>query len=123
MTFEIYKVLHIVGLIFLALGLGSTLAAAPGQKAPRSAMIQHGLGVLIMFAAGFGMMAKHPDGDMSGPGSWTAWLILKMVAWFILAAMPSLLKHGTVPRSIGWLVVVLLAGAAAYLGIVKPTLG
>lgn len=123
MTFETYKVIHIIGLVLLALGLGGMLSAPPDQKAPRWTMIQHGLGVLILFGAGFGMMAKYPDGSISSPGQWPVWLIVKMAIWFFLAAMPSLIKHKSIPRSMGWLVVLLLAGAAAYLGIVKPFAG
>ena len=120
MTYETYRVIHIIGLVLLAMGLGGMLTAAPDQKAPRWTMIQHGLGVLIIFGAGFGMMAKYPGGSISAPGQWPIWLIIKMVIWFFLAAMPSLLKNGSVPRSLGWLVVVLLAGTAGYLGIIKP---
>lgn len=122
MTLETYKVIHIIGLILLALGLGGMLSAPPDQKAPRWTMIQHGLGVLILFGAGFGMMAKS-DPPLSSPGTWHLWLILKMVIWFVLAALPSLIKHKSIPRSMGWLVVILLGGAAAYLGIVKPFAG
>lgn len=120
MTFEIYKVLHLTGLVMIMLGLGGVLSAGRDQRPPRWTMILHGLGALALLGAGFGMLARHPEGNLSAPDSWEAWLILKIVVWFFLAALPALVRHGTVPRPAGWLIALLLAAAAAYLGILKP---
>jgi hypothetical protein len=120
MNLEIYRVLHVTGLALLLLGLGGALLApkdAPPQRLPR---VLHGVGLLVMAIAGFGAMAKL---YISAPHDWPAWLVLKMVAWFLLAALPSLVRHGTVPRAAGWVVAAVLAACGAWLAIVKPAFG
>lgn len=117
MTLELYRILHIAGLAMLMLGTGAMLFApkdAPKQRLP---MVLHGVGLLVLLVAGFGLMAKL---GISPPDRWSPWLILKMVVWFLAALMPALVRHGTVPRPLGWVVALLLVASAAYLGIVKP---
>jgi uncharacterized membrane protein SirB2 len=117
MSQDAYRILHIVGLAMLLLGTGGMLFAP--KDAPRSKLpaILHGVGLLTLLVAGFGLMAKL---GIASPDKWSPWLILKMVVWFLAAVMPSLIRHGTVPRSIGWVLAVLLVACAAWLGIMKP---
>jgi hypothetical protein len=120
MTLQLYKVMHIVGLTLLLLGTGATLLApkdAPKQRLP---IILHGVGLLTLLVAGFGAMART---GIAAPHDWPAWLILKMVVWCMAAALPSLVRVGTVPRSFGWVIVVLLVASAAWLAIQKPSFG
>jgi len=118
MSLEFYRVLHVTGLALVLLGAGATLLV---KDAPRKlAMALHGIGLLVMFGAGFGAMAKL---GLGSPSDWPAWLILKMVIWFLVASIPALVRHGTVPRPLGWILVVLLVACAAWLAIVKPDFG
>lgn len=120
MSYEAYRIVHIVGLAMLALGTGGMLFApkdAPKQKLPA---ILHGTGLLVLLVAGFGLMAKL---GISAPHDWSAWLILKMVVWFLAAVMPTLVRTGSVPKAAGWVVALLLVTSAAYLAIAKPAFG
>ena len=118
MSLEFYRVLHVTGLAMLLLGVGATLLVKDAPK--RLPMTLHGLGLLVMFAAGFGAMAKL---GLGSPSDWPAWLILKMVVWFLVASIPALVRHGTVPRALGWILVILLVACATWLAIVKPAFG
>lgn len=82
-----YQVLHIFGilLVFMALG-GLSLHAMNGgtrdSNGSRALVaITHGLGLLLILVAGFGMLARL--GTMSGglPG----WVWVKLVVWLLLA--------------------------------------
>ncbi len=117
MHFDDYRVLHIVGLAMLVMGTGATLFAAKDAKKQRLPMVLHGGGLLVLLVAGFGLMAKT---GRSAPHDWSPWLIIKMVVWVAAALLPTLVRHGTVPRPLGWIVALLLVASAAYLGIVKP---
>ena len=118
MSLEFYKVVHLCGLAMLLLGLGGMLLGPKDGDSGRAPKILHGTGLLVMIIAGFGAMAKS---HIMAPDSWPAWLILKMVAWFLLGALPPLVRHGTVPRPIAWLVCVLIVAGAAWLALLKPT--
>lgn len=117
MSIDAYRILHIVGLGMLLLGTGGMLFApkdAPKQKLP---VMLHGIGLLVLLIAGFGLMAKL---NMSAPHDWSPWLIMKMFVWLLAGVMPTLVRAGTIPRPFAWMVVLLLVGTAAWLGITKP---
>ena len=115
-----YKVLHVAGLALLLLGLGGVLLTPKEAEKGRLPGMLHGIGLLLMAVAGFGAMAKS---HIAAPDTWPVWLILKMVAWLFLAALPALVRAGTVPRGAGWIVAAVLAASAAWLAIVKPAFG
>jgi uncharacterized membrane protein SirB2 len=115
MTEQTYRFLHICGLVLLMLGFGAILFAKDGER-PRAGTILHGIGLLVMLVAGFGVMAKT---HIMAPDSWPGWLVTKMVVWLLIGALPTLLRAGVVPRKLGWLVVLALAASAAWLGVNK----
>jgi hypothetical protein len=80
MSYEVYRILHIAGLSMLALGLGGILLAPGGAegKASRLGVFLHGLGLLVMLVAGFGMMAK-----LAIAWPWPGWL------WSSAASCPA----------------------------------
>ena len=84
-----YQLIHILGilLVFMALG-GLSLHAMNGgtrdsNRARVLVALTHGLGLLLILVAGFGMLARL--GVMSGglPG----WVWVKVVVWLVLAAL------------------------------------
>ena len=108
MSYETYKLLHVIGLIALFLGLGGILAG--GRK---SFLALHGLGLLIMLVAGFGMQAK---GSLGFPG----WMIAKLGVWVLIAVTPVAMKRGMLPAGLAVLLMFALGGAAAWLALTKP---
>lgn len=85
MPYEVYKVIHLVGLAVLFAALGGQLFAprSPSGRAPHSIAILHGLGVVLMLVGGFGLLART---GIQWP--WPTWVLVKVGLWVVLAAMP-----------------------------------
>lgn len=120
MSFEFYKILHIVGLICLFIGLAAVLILAyTGQmQNARAKMIgfaMHGLGLFLILFSGFGMAAKLQI-FMAMPG----WLYGKIAIWVLLALAVSLLKRKPQWALFNLLLIVALGATAAGLALLKP---
>ena len=128
MSYEFYKVLHLLGILALVCALGALVILAQvgdregEHKATwRSLMITHGVALAVIFVAGFGLMARKGIGiGATGDSSWPAWIFGKMGIWLLFGASAGLLKRK--PTAAGrflWLAP-LLGGVAAYLAVVHP---
>ena len=86
MSYETYKVLHLLGimLLFACLGGLAILTLRGGEDrdvAPLRKLltIGHGVSLLVVFVAGFGLMAR--IGIMKG---WPTWIYAKLALWLML---------------------------------------
>lgn len=123
MSYQFYIVLHVTGFVlaFTALG-GAAVANAAGldrdaNPARKAIAITHGVGLLIAFVAGFGLMAR--TGIMHGE-MWPTWLLAKFGIWLIVGAAPVLLNR---VKGIGvpaLILLPLLATGSAWLAKMKP---
>ncbi|RBP42386.1 hypothetical protein DES53_10692 [Roseimicrobium gellanilyticum] len=105
-----YHIAHLVGLILLFVGFG---ALASGN---RKGMMYHGIGLLILLIAGFGMIAKIKQG-MPSMSYTEPWLIAKYAIFLILGlVLPVLAKRKMLPANAVLWIAILLGGCAAYLG-------
>ncbi len=120
MSYEFYKVLHIVSILLVFTGLAGTLAANMSskdlQKKVRMPLsILHGIGATTLLVSGFGLAARL--GLMQGlPG----WVWVKITIWVILGGSIALAKRKAawgMPLLYVW---ILLGGTAAYFAINKP---
>ncbi|WP_413292948.1 hypothetical protein ACLSU7_16245 [Bdellovibrio sp. HCB185ZH] len=120
MTFEFYKILHMLGLITLFFGFGGLLVTSYAgitlnAKARMMSFATHGMGLLFLLIGGFGMLAKM--GIMKQlPG----WALAKLGIWVLMGAGISIVKR---KGHIGWPIAILLFGlgtTAAILAITKP---
>lgn len=108
---HIYHILHLIGVIFLFVGIGGLLS--PNGNT-RTGMKYHGIGLLILLVAGFGLIAKLKL-------SYTApWVIGKFIIWLALGGLPVLAKKRVLQPGVIVLIAVALGGVAAYLGYLKP---
>jgi uncharacterized membrane protein len=125
LSYETYKVMHIVGALMTISGLAgvalfswiaSTQAAGALQAHParKLAAATHGFGLLVILIAGFGMLArlKIPTNQ--------PWIAGKLVIWVVLGGMIVLAKRMPKKAPMVWLLAFILGGAAAYLAIYKP---
>ena len=102
-----YKLIHYIG-VFLVIGGISALIFADG-KSIKQAAISHGIGLLLILLGGFGM-AKHEAIGFS----W--WFWAKVIIWLLLGATLTVTKKKLLPPTVTWVLVLILASIAAYLG-------
>lgn len=119
MSYEVYKILHLLGLTLVVLSLGGILVHAinGGTKTTnafrKGAMITHGVGLLLLLVPGFGMLAR------LGIHSFPGWVVGKVLIWLALGAFVAFAYKQNIARKL-WVVVPLLVVIAATLAIVKP---
>ncbi len=126
MSPEFYKVLHILGIMLMFCTLGG-LAMLSWQTRGAQAVkdevtaarkrltMLHGIAMLVILVAGFGLMAKL--GMMKG---WPVWIYGKLAIWLLFGAAATAVRkladHGKL-----WIGLLPLLGAiAAYLAVVHP---
>ncbi len=123
MTFTVYKLMHILGILLVFLGLGGRAVVAQQEeprKTPGHSLVGmlHGIGLLVVLVGGFGMLAKLGlDGEeMQGLG----WVMVKIVIWILIGGsiiVPVRKPSFVVP----WLVVVAALGLlSGYMALYKP---
>jgi hypothetical protein len=119
MSIEFYRILHIVSLsvVLIALGGASFATYSAGGK-PASLKkyfgMLHGIGVLVMFVAGFGMLAK-----MGIIGALPSWALIKMTLWLILGGWIAVVyklavKHPLIAALVPVILVALGSATAIY---------
>ena len=106
MDYHTYKLIHLIGLCILFFSLGSLFT-----KYNKGAVMGHGIGLLILFVAGFGMQAK------GGIDGFPLWLIAKIVIWLAFGAAIVLAKRNVITGKVAWISMIALGSLAAYLGV------
>ena len=118
MPLAAYKVLHLLGVALLFSGLGGlcllSIAGSDSARARKLAGILHGIALVIVLVAGFGLLAKLGFGTAI-----PLWIWLKIVIWLVLAAIIVVIRR--LPRYATALLFLLplLGAVAAYLAIYK----
>ncbi len=120
MSYEFYKVIHLLGLMALFCGFGGVLVSAfagisLSGKAKKMALATHGVGLLLIVISGFGMAAR-----MGYMAKLPGWIHAKIAIWVILGVAVALARR---KGKIGWPIAILLLGlgmTAAYLAVNKP---
>jgi len=116
-SYEFYKVLHLSGILMLFLSMGGAVirsAINPGNdKLEKFILMNHGISLLIIVVAGFGLLAKLGM-------IFTGWVVTKIIIWLLMGALIVLIKKMHGKHSTLWFIVLLLGVCAAYLAIYKP---
>jgi len=120
MPYEIYKVIHLVSafVLFAVAGGVALFAANGGDKASNTHRklvgILHGLALLGLLVAGFGLLARLGLGGIPG------WVWAKLVLWLIIGGIATLpYKKPELGSLFLWLIPI-LGGLSAILAIYKP---
>ncbi len=108
MDLPVYNNIHFVGVGFLAVGFLALLSASSAKKG----MMLHGIGLLILLVSGFGQLAK-----LNMSAHMPTWVIVKIVLWLVLGALPVLAKRHVLPRGVVVGLAFVLMAFAAYLGL------
>ena len=121
MSYEVYKVMHLLG-VFLVLGgltgyLGFYVNGGTTEqlKFRFQLALTHGLGMVLSLVGGFGLLAR-----LGMTGGLPNWAIAKLVIWLIFGALMVPTKRKPSLAKVLWLFVPLLGAVAAYLAINKP---
>jgi len=118
MTYEFYKVLHLVAILFLFTSIGSLTAlgrSGAGTTLRRLAAIVHGVSLGLVVVAGFGLLAK-----LGIMGDFPIWVWLKLGVWLLVAFALIPLRRRPEWAVALWVVLPTLAGVAAWLAVNKP---
>lgn len=120
MSYEFYKTLHIFGVLMLFSGLVGILALRMvGVDLParprRLFFLYHGIGLLIVLIAGFGLAAR-----LGYFQNLPNWVWMKIVIWLVLGGAIALAKRRGQLGGPLLTAFVLIGGFAAWLAIAKP---
>ena len=121
-SYQFYNLLHIFGivLVFMAIGALSFHGANGGTKETNKVrglvMASHGVGVVLILIAGFGMLARTRAMSAGLPG----WLHPKLLIWVLIGVAPVLLNKKPQWGKALWFVFPLLAAVSAYFAINHP---
>ena len=89
------------------------MAAASAQTtrnaARRVLMATHGIALVLILVAGFGMLAR-----LGIVGAWPPWVWIKLVLWILLGALPWILKRTQRAPGLLFYLAPLLGLIAAY---------
>jgi hypothetical protein len=113
MSLQFYHYLHLIGLILVFVGYGGLLSS----ERAKSAMMWHGIGLLISLVSGFGMLAK-----MGIMGSMPLWIWIKVALWLMLGFLPVLAKKKILSGASVVKLAILVGAALAYLGYFKAVI-
>jgi len=113
MPAHIYSVLHIIGILMVFLGYGALLArsmAAPDNTSVRKlGSITSGIGLLLIFIAGFGMISK------IGYSFTEPWILVKFIIWLTLGGLIALINRKPALASVLWCSLIGLGALAAVM--------
>jgi hypothetical protein len=114
LPYEFYNILHLTGVFGMLLALGAAAAAGPqiDQAARRRNGILHGIGMVLIVVAGFGMLAR---GNLGFPG----WIVVKALLYIVIGALPMLARRREAPMQY-MLIGLAVAFAAAWLAHARP---
>lgn len=118
MSYDVYKVLHFLGIfmVFLSLG-GVTIHVLNGGTKEHGARkllgMTHGLGLFIALLGGFGLLARLGTG-MQG------WVYAKLVIWLFFGGFTALAYRRKLPAHILWILLIAVGTLAAFIARNKP---
>lgn len=120
LSYTVYKAIHLVGVMLTVASLAGVgiHAANGGTRAAsltrRLTTAMHGVGLLLVLVAGFGMLARL--GASAGAG----WVLLKLLIWLILGLTVLVpYRRPQFARAL-FVLVPLLAATAGIVAITKP---
>lgn len=115
-SYAVYKVVHLVGvlMVFLALGGVTTNAINGGSKNHswrKPIAITHGVGLFFSLVGGFGLLARLGTIHGELPG----WVIAKLGIWIIFSVLIVVASRKPSWAKPIWPLIIILGATAAYL--------
>ncbi len=117
MSYEAYRLFHIIGILMVFMSIGAAIIRArlndTTETIRKQIMMRHGIGLLVVLVAGFGAMAKAGI-------PFAGWIAVKFVIWLIIGGIVGMMARMGSKANVMWYVALLLGIVAAYLAIYKP---
>lgn len=119
MSYQFYKIIHVLGIMLVFLAFGGLavvgLSSDASRLKPARTLLAsfHGVGMLLLLVAGFGLIAKLGGGF---PG----WMIAKVVIWLVLGASVVVFRKKPDAGKPMLIVLPILGLIAAGLALYKP---
>lgn len=110
MSYEFYKVIHILSVLVLFVALTGYL-----YSSKRTYAIGHGLALLFILVSGFGLAARL--GLVRGLPTW---VYIKLGVWFVLGAVFAIAKRKALPAYAQVILWLTLGFVAIYAAVTKP---
>ena len=92
MSYAFYKWLHLTSLLLMVLSTGflitSVYVSGLSDSLRKKAAALHGVTLLVLFVAGFGLIVKGGHSFSEG------WVWLKMIIWLNFGILPLFMKRG-----------------------------
>lgn len=121
MSYTTYKLIHLVGVFFVAFSVGGMILASMAQREGLPAGVRklagmtHGIALLVVLVSGFGALAKL--GDLGGIPNW---IWAKLGIWLIFGVATLLVRKLKGAELALWLAFPVLAAISGWLAITKP---
>jgi len=122
-SYELYKVAHLVAVIVLFTVLGGAMVhainggTASSNAARRLITIMHGAGLVVALIAGFGLLTRL---DLM-TGGMPLWVAGKLIIWLLAGLMLTVPRRNpSLARPMLLAGLPFLAAAAAWLAVYKP---
>ncbi len=123
MSYEVYKVLHLLGVMLLFLSLGGIAlnGVRGGDReslggARKLAAVTHGIAMLLLIFGGFGLMARLGISHTNPTG----WVLAKIGIWILMGGSIAILLRKAEWSKAMWFALPLLGAVAVWLAVVKP---
>ncbi len=107
-------------LLFASLGGMAILGLRAGEEREVKPLrklltIGHGVSLLVVFVAGFGMMAR-----LGIMGGWPTWIYIKIALWLVLGAAVVVVRRAPELGRVWLFLLPLVGAAAAWVAITHP---
>lgn len=112
MSYEFYKILHLLALAAMFASVGASAIAPDTDR--KIVGMTHGIALLVVLVSGFGMHAKL--GIQGFPG----WLIAKVVIWLVFGGLLAVGRRAPGAKLAVWGSIPVLTAVAAWLVIARP---
>ena len=114
MDYEVYKLIHIVGIVVFFGVAGATFL---GESYNKHQKIIMGVSSFFILLGGMGLMARI---GIEHGSMWPSWLIVKGLMWLILAILTPICAKKLVPSVKFFYFFVFVGSIAIYMAINKP---
>jgi len=119
-SYPVFKVAHLAGVLMLFMALGAMMyhSMTGGQKRNewrRPIILTHGLGMLLIFVAGFGMI-----GQLGIFWPWPLWVWGMFLIWLFFGGIIAVIYKRPKQNAYLWWIIVILGVLAVYFGVAKP---